>query len=176
MCMFKNCPWHNFYKIQHTVSSKLNFKAPLTLLVPWAAACVVKCWVSIQMLTNPARPACLHVCACNWQSNWRILAWIATSSVSEIIYDQFGGGFFPTPGGQNNHKLVIDTPDSPYLWVLKMLFYSWPYTILAFYQSCSMFWGFLAVSDNFSSSIAKYDACAGVFSTIAAKLGISKKN
>ena len=50
-------------------------------------------------------------------SKWKILAW--TMSVHQVIYDQLGGWFCPTPGEQNNLKLVNNTPDLHQLWVLK---------------------------------------------------------
>ena len=36
-----------------------------------------------------------------------------------MCYDQFDGWFCTMQGEQNNHKLVINTPDLPNLWVLK---------------------------------------------------------
>ena len=68
-------------------------------------------------------------------------------------------------GGYNNHTLAIITSDLHELWVL----YPWPY-IMVFFVS------FLAISDNFSNVIVRFDACANVLSLIAAKLDISKKN
>ena len=34
-----------------------------------------------------------------------------SSSVNHVIYHPFGGWFWPTSEGQNNHQLVIKTPD-----------------------------------------------------------------
>ena len=101
---------------------------------------------------------------CQNRVNWRILARIAT--VNQVIYDLFVGWFCPMSGGQNNHKLVINTPDLHELWVLKFHF-THNHISLCF---LSVLWIFLAVSDNFSSVIVRCDLCTNGFSLITAKL------
>ena len=114
-------------------------------------------WVSSYMFYVGFCPWCwlvawyLHLCICG--RGW------GKTRVNQVIYDQFGGWFCVMPGGQNNHKLVINTPDLLELGVIKChsiydLIFLW--LLSGFLLFSSSFW-------HFGSIITRCDRYVDVF-------------
>ena len=113
-----------------------------------------------------------NMCVCVWY--WRILARIAI--VNQVIYDQFGGWFCTRSGGQNNPKLVINSPDLHKLRVLKFHSIHNRIFLWVFCQFSEDFWPFLTIFAVSSPDVIDLFTCTDGLSLIAAKLEVGKKN